>query len=811
MTNRFQACPFVILTVLIIHSFLAVALADADPGKAHVIIESPSRVFGGRRVRVSVDDRTRRARLRKGEMALDLPPARYAMYLKGSAVRQATLELDAGTSLIVSLRSRVPGNRSARLVVVQPQSVFHDRAIPVSFGKRKRRARLGRDSITVLIQPGIYAMRSAGGSKDMATLDAVPGGVYYFVDHGDPESHRILGDKLYADGNLTGAFAHYRAAVNRDTTATELYSRYAELAIRTNKTRDTERALTLIVGAGLADAVTYRRLGDLRLTKKRYTDATRYYEKALAEDPNNPAALSGLGAARLKTGDAAGAVKACAAAVDLQPDTARHYQALGDAYLAAGDSAKAMAAYSTFFARGGESSAAAYVLGSWEYERRRFKDAAKHLELVKGRRAQAFDYLHMRGESLYRLGAHREAFPVLRLAANKYPRARGWPEVVELLIKSYVALEDERRAKYWVKKYAARSRRKSPDVAYYQAYLQERTSPATARALYQKNIRAYPRDHRNYLRLGLLESRNRKTLSASVAHLKKAVSLADTIPEAWLEIANAYRRLKRPDDELAALRVFVASEPQHPEANARMGGLMMRKGKTGEAVRTLEKASEAGSRDPKILLALAQGYVRSGRHREAVTTLEKAKGLAPNDVTIRRELAELYSRTGDRNKAIDEYREVIGLRRDNETLFRFARLLYQTERYSEAENAIEDIRATDPTDLDALMLLGRILRAQGRHDEAIEVYKEIAMIDPSNSDALRARADAHLESNQINWAKTFYQRALRNDSRNALAALGLARVAKMRGDNVTYLRHLNRARRMDSRNPEIKREYEASR
>ncbi len=805
-----QWTPAAVAAALMLCPAPAVSRQDPDAGKARVTVESPSRVFGGDKAQVSIDGKEKDGRVRKGPLGLRLEPGEYGVYQSGSAVCRAGLSLREGATVTIAFR---PGAQAglARLVVVEPQGVVNAKTITVSFGRRTRRAKLGDDSLSVLVAPGTYVIGSEGSAKGAATLEVEPDGVYYFVNRGDPRSHKVLGDKLYRDGNPSGALAHYSAALKIDSTATDLYRRYAELALRSGTTQEAEKALNWVIGARLADAETYRRLGDVRLEAKRYSEAAGLYEKALEEEPRNAAALGGLGAAKLKAGDAAGAVEACRSAVDIEPDSAGHYRTLGEALLALGDSTKAVAARRTFLDKGGSDGAVAFSVGAYEFGHRRFDDAARYLELVKGKRTRSFGYLRMLGESHYRLGNHKKAFPVLRLAANKYPRAKEWPDVVEMLITSYIGLKENKKAQYWVDKYAARSRQSSPDVAYYRAFLLERTSASKALALYERNIAAYPNDHRNYLRLGLMKSKSRKTLPESVELLKKAVSLADTIPEAWLEIARAYRQLNRPDDELAALRVFVASEPQHPEANARIGELMLREGKTGEALKQLEKATEAGADDPAILLALAQGYVRSGRLDEAVGALEKAKKSAPGDVEVHRRLADVYRRKAETVKAIAELKTVIELRRDNPTLLVYARLLYQQGSHGEAADAIEDIRATDPENTEALMLLGTILRAQGKYDEAVEVYREVAMIDPSTSAALRARADTHLEASQPIWAETFYERALRLDPHDALAVLGLAKVAKIRGDTAAYNSHLARARRMSPNDPEIKREYESGR
>ncbi len=101
----------------------------------------------------------------------------------------------------------------------------------------------------------------------------------------------------------------------------------------------------------------------------------------------------------------------------------------------------------------------------------------------------------------------------------------------------------------------------------------------------------------------------------------------------------------------------------------------------------------------------------------------------------------------------------------------------RTRNSREAQNALEDLRATRPDYVPGLMLLCRVLRAQQKYLPAIDVYKEIGAIAPCCPEALFERAETHLENGQPYWAELFYQRTLKVNPRHAHAELGLARVA----------------------------------
>jgi tetratricopeptide (TPR) repeat protein len=138
-------------------------------------------------------------------------------------------------------------------------------------------------------------------------------------------------------------------------------------------------------------------------------------------------------------------------------------------------------------------------------------------------------------------------------------------------------------------------------------------------------------------------------------------------------------------------------------------------------------------------------------------------------------------------------------------------LLLKLGKFDEAANTIEDIRATEPENLDALMMLGKVLRAQKKFDEAMEIYKEVTTIDLKYAPATFERAEVYLEQGKVKWAEQFYKRALEQDPTMALAMLGLAKVALVYKNRGVYLEFLDKAEAMDPQNWVIKKEREKSR
>jgi tetratricopeptide (TPR) repeat protein len=123
---------------------------------------------------------------------------------------------------------------------------------------------------------------------------------------------------------------------------------------------------------------------------------------------------------------------------------------------------------------------------------------------------------------------------------------------------------------------------------------------------------------------------------------------------------------------------------------------------------------------------------------------------------------------------------------------------------------MEDIRATAPENVEALMTFASIRREQKKQNEAIQLYTEISSIDPKYAPALYERAEVYRMQEKIKWAEQFYKRALEANPKMALAELGLARLALVYKNRTVYLELLDKAVKMDPENQEIKQEVENS-
>jgi tetratricopeptide (TPR) repeat protein len=656
-----------------------------------------------------------------------------------------------------------------------------------------------------LIFKNLYDITLQSGDKNNAAMYAKK---YLSLNPNDAASQKNLGDLLFELKDQDGALTAYRVALKLDPTIKGFYKRYAELVIAKGQQDEVVKVLSNAITSGEADVSSYTTLGMIFQKKGQYVKALEMNQKAIQLDPQNFDVLASLAECQAKTGDINGAIISYEQVIMMNPKIDNEYKELGNLYSSQNRTDQAIGVYRKYLEKVPSDQEVAKKVGMFLYGKKQYQDAIVYMEMVKGYGDSNFQLAL--GECYFNLNNFKKAQQVYEgiRARNKGNASFNIKPVLKLLAEAYEKDNNIALAVEVYTAYALVPGQKDPDASYKAASMQEKVNPIRAKKIYEDNIQAFPNDYRNYLRLGIILAKDKATLARSASLLQKASSSADTIPTMWLELAQVYNKLGNEQEELNAYKKLVSMEPQNLEANKRLGIILMKKNITTDAMVYLEMANTLSPKDPDILAMLATGYLKTNRLKDAIDVLQKAKALKSDNPELRMQLVDLYKKTGQDKKALDEMKQLVEMKRDNKILIMYAQGLVTDGKYKEAEDVIENIKATDPENIDALMILGDVQGKQKKLDAAVETYKEISYINPNFSPALYQRAEIHMTQNKYQWAKAFYERALRADPKFALAEWGLAKVAKSQKSQSVYLEHLEKAIKLDPTNEEIKEEYQ---
>jgi len=157
-----------------------------------------------------------------------------------------------------------------------------------------------------------------------------------------------LGDVYLAHEYQPEARAAYARAVDVMPDRSELRYRLALIAILQGDDDVALSALEESLSLPHPDVMVPGRVrrGRILLDRGRNDEALADFERALRIDPDHPAALEGLGRARLALGDAEGAIEPLLRALELEPGATRVYTPLGMAFRNLGETESARRALS---------------------------------------------------------------------------------------------------------------------------------------------------------------------------------------------------------------------------------------------------------------------------------------------------------------------------------------------------------------------------------------------------------------------------------------------------------------------------------
>jgi tetratricopeptide (TPR) repeat protein len=625
----------------------------------------------------------------------------------------------------------------------------------------------------------------------------------------DAEAQRFLGDQLYDRKEYKEALAAYNTVLKTNPSAKGFYKKYVDLVLKVGSGSQKIAALNGAIAAGEADAGMYATLGDLYRESGNCNKAVQMYNKALDADPKNTALMFSQADCQVKSGHVREATVSYEQALAMNPAASKEYKTLGSLYMQQKKQDQALSAYKKYLEKNSSDAQVAMLMGDVAFAAKKYDEAYRYYGLVKDDASPNF--LAQYGLAAMETKNYTTAISMIeRLRSSKGETALRAP-AYRALAEAYEKSGDTKKAADVLNSYVNLPGVKDPDAAYQRASVYESVNPAQAVKMYEDNIAKYPRDYRNFLKLGSIYAKQKATRTKGIKYLEKCAALADTIPRVWFDLGQMYSEMGRSQDMLQAFRKYIQIDQQNVDQILKIGEILLVKRMVDDAMVFLEMANALRENDPKIMTLLARGYIITKRREDGAKLIEKVIKLSNGkiDDDMRMVLIDVYLENGQNREAIAEINKMLSTKRNNALLLKYAKALYAVGMYPEAINAIEDIKSTQPENLDAIMILGKVLIAQKKYNEAVETYKEALYINQYYAPAMVERATVYYLQGKYQWAKTFYERALKVDKKLAPAYLGLARVAKAEKDMATYQSKLDIARKLDPNDKEIQAEVKS--
>jgi tetratricopeptide (TPR) repeat protein len=186
---------------------------------------------------------------------------------------------------------------------------------------------------------------------------------------------------------------------------------------------------------------------------------------------------------------------------------------------------------------------------------------------------------------------------------------------------------------------------------------------------------------------------------------------------AFLDPSGAATMAYQAGDYQTALRRFqeaIDRNPNDAESLSNLGQVLVKMGRTAEAVPHLDRAATLNPDRWAYRFNLARALGQLGRWEESIASYQQAQRLFPDDYVTTFNLAMTLHKSGNEQAAVDQYRRTIELNPEDPT-FRIA-LANSYERLrkpAEAVAAYSEYLRLSPSGVDAERVRARIAQLTG--------------------------------------------------------------------------------------------------
>jgi tetratricopeptide (TPR) repeat protein len=256
----------------------------------------------------------------------------------------------------------------------------------------------------------------------------------------------------------------------------------------------------------------------------------------------------------------------------------------------------------------------------------------------------------------------------------------------------------------------------------------------------------------------------------------------------------------RPDElaaaAIAALHLELAERPRNPDAQLRLGLLLLQTGRPASAVQSLRAALDLQPGNMQAAMALTGAMIDIGQGDAAVEIARQQVAALPRDASPLLIQASILYRLGRLEQACDSCQLAVALAPHSpQALNSLGATLIECDRIEEAETVLRRAVAVAPDFAPAQRNLGGTLKQLGRAEEAEICFRAVLARDGD----FRTQAELGavlLHQGRFDEARACFGSAIAGDPNCVEAHMGLAHLTLLLGDYATGLPLLEWRNRM---------------
>lgn len=130
--------------------------------------------------------------------------------------------------------------------------------------------------------------------------------------------------------------------------------------------------------------------------------------------------------------------------------------------------------------------------------------------------------------------------------------------------------------------------------------------------------------------------------------------------QAYLSIADAYRQMGNPEQEVQALRDLVLRNPNYPMIHVLIARAMLASAHANysKVLDELAEAEKSAPLDPEVFYLRGKVYIAMNRYDDAVGALRRSIELRPMETGPYYQLARIYQKLGETSLAAEQFQRV---------------------------------------------------------------------------------------------------------------------------------------------------------
>ncbi|MYM93606.1 XrtA/PEP-CTERM system TPR-repeat protein PrsT [Duganella vulcania] len=243
-----------------------------------------------------------------------------------------------------------------------------------------------------------------------------------------------------------------------------------------------------------------------------------------------------------------------------------------------------------------------------------------------------------------------------------------------------------------------------------------------------------------------------------------------------------------------SFRKFLDTTPHQVYASKRLAGLLLRSGKTDDALSVLEPLLEANRKDVELLALAGQAQMQARHFAKAAEYFQAASDLAPQTASLHTSLGLSRLGAGESARAVAELEQATTLDdKSGRAGILLAMTYLRNQEYDKALSAITAMERHDGKNPLVQNMKGGILLSKHDLAGARAGFEQALALDPSYLPALENLAQMDLAEKKPEQARQRYEAALAKDKRNVGLMTALARLALRRNNAPEAMRWLERA------------------